>query len=126
VKIYRDHQTSFVILRKTITGAIMVLGCCLSHAAERFKPEQMVVSVKGKPLVACMEEEGLIKFVSHLNAGEKTKASAMLEGSCFFINPGQVYKVLAIRQHVMEIGFIGQKSADGVWALPEAFAPAQR
>ena len=114
----------------TIAAALLV-GCGddakqTEPAAPALKPEMVVKPVKGQFLVGCRSEDLLNELLMHSAQHEKTKFEAMFRNiDCVMIPEDGTFKLLAVRSAVVEFTAASSQQSNGMWAVVEAFQPAQ-
>lgn len=91
-------------------------------------PEMIVQPVSGQFLAACQTKEKLGELLTHKSMQEKTKFAAMFDSfDCTLIPVTEKYKILSVYDHMVEVVNVDAKfiTAEGMWAIEEAFSPAQ-
>lgn len=112
------------------TVAATLAGCGeeakTAPAKPALKPEMVVKPVKGQFLAGCRTEELLNELLMHAAQKEKTKFEAMFRSfDCVQIPEDGSYKLLSVRPAIVEFTAATSQKSDGMWAVIEAFQPAQ-
>lgn len=95
-------------------------------AAPALKPEMVVKPIKGQFLAGCRTEDLLNELLMHSAQREKTKFEAMFRNfDCAMIPEDGTFKLLAVRPAVVEFTAASSQQSNGMWAVVEAFQPAQ-
>lgn len=119
-------STAFV----TLVAALLV-GCGddakqTEPAAPALKPEMVVKPVNGQFLAGCRTEDLLNELLMHSAQRERTKFEAMFRNfDCAMIPEDGTFKLLAVRSAVVEFTAASSQQSNGMWAVVEAFQPAQ-
>jgi hypothetical protein len=97
-----------------------------SRAAPVLKPQMIVTPADSGVWGACRSRALLQELHAHLLAGEKSQAQAMVQNQdCMTLPQDGRFRVLSVRDGMVEFVLFSSRSATGYWALMETIKPVK-